>query len=286
MTHGYSKGYPRMVTPDWKPFNPVELAKWTERIVCRNDRRKYTNFGVVGVYRGISSAYVVGCSLRCCFCWVSPSRDWPERFGEFYSPQEVFDGLDRGARKHGVKKLRISGGEPTLGKEHLLGVLECVERAPEHYLFILETNGFIFGVDRDYVRRVSKFSKVYVRVSLKAGTPEAFTRKTGANPEAFELPLKAIEHLLDYGVEFHVAGMMDDPRIVSREERVELVKRLAEIDPRLPVRFEGEVMDPYETTLVRLKAAGLDLKWPLEDRYEPISKLFVEWPHAKGKPGI
>lgn len=210
--------------------------------------------------------------MRCYFCWISPSRDFPEKYGQFYSPEEAFKRLREAAHRYRVRKLRISGAEPTLGKEHLLGLLEHVERS-EFGLFILETNGILFGVDRDYVRAISKFTKPHVRVSLKAGTPEAFTRKTGAKPEAFEIPFQAISNLLDFGVSFHVAGMMDDPRIVTPEERAELVKRLAEIDPKLVTTFEGEVIDPYETTLARLKHAGLDLEWPLKRIYKPIRSL-------------
>ena len=76
---------------------------------------------------------------------------------------------------------------------------------------------------------------------MKAGTPKAFLKKTGAKPEAFEIPFQAIRNLLDFNVRFHVAGMMDDPRIVTQEERMKLVRRLVEIDPKLVVTFEGEL---------------------------------------------
>ncbi|MFQ5712127.1 MAG: hypothetical protein ACE5GD_10185 [Candidatus Geothermarchaeales archaeon] len=42
--------YPRYVTPNFTPFDPVELAKRTERIVCHGDERKYTDFYATGVY--------------------------------------------------------------------------------------------------------------------------------------------------------------------------------------------------------------------------------------------
>ena len=268
------RAYPCFLTPGFEPFDPIELARETERIVCRGDERKYTAFYATGVYGGIATGYTCGCCLRCVFCWVDWSRDFPEKFGEFYSPEEAFRRLRGGARSAGVKKLRISGAEPTLGKGHLLKLLEHVEGS-EFDLFILETNGILFGVDRGYVRAISKFKKPHVRVSLKAGTPEAFTRKTGAKPEAFEIPFRAIRNLLDAGVSFHVAGMVDDPRIVSEDERVELVRRLAEIDTKLVLTFEGEVIDPYDTTLKRLEAAGLELKWPLKVRYRPLRELLV-----------
>lgn len=151
------------------------------------------------------------------------------------------------ARKYGVNKLRISGAEPTLGKDHLLSLLELIETSG-FPLFIFETNGILFGVDKKYVREISKFKRVYVRVSLKAGTPGAFTHKTGAISEAFEIPFKAVENLLNYGVSFHVAAMSADPRMMDPEERIILFKRLAEIDERLLFSLE-EVVDPYSTTL-------------------------------------
>jgi len=264
------RAYPRFIKPGFEPFDPVELAKDTEKIVCRGNERKYTAFYATGVYRGIGTGYTCGCCLRCVFCWVDWSRDFPERYGEFYSPEEAFERLSEAALSYGTTRLRISGAEPTLGKQHLLALLEHVENS-EFDLFILETNGILFGFDRDYVRMVSKFKKPHIRVSLKAGTPEAFARKTGAVLESFELPFKAIKNLLDFDVSFHVAGMLDDPRIVEPQERVELALKLAEIDPKLVVNFEGEVVDPYDSTLARLKAAGLDLEWPLRQRYKPLS---------------
>lgn len=249
--------------------------------MCKGNKRKYTAFYATGVYGGIATGYTCGCCLRCVFCWVDFSREWPEKYGDFYSPAQAFKKLSDAAHRYGVRKLRISGAEPTLGKEHLLGLLEHVEGS-EFDLFILETNGIKFGVDREYVRALSKFEKPHVRVSLKAGTPEAFARKTGAIPESFEIPFKAIRNLLDFGISFHVAGMMDDPRIVDPRERAELARKLAEIDPRLVAAFEGEVIDPYDTTLARLKAAGLELEWPLRERYRPLREFLGSENYLRG----
>jgi len=140
----------------------------------------------------------------------------------------------------------------------------------------LETNGILFGADKGYVRQISKYKKVHVRISLKAGTPEDFTRKTGAKPEAFDLPFKSIQNLLDYGVSFHVAAMIGDPRIVTKRERLAFMEKLAEIDPKLLIELEEEVVDPYSTTLRRLELAGYKLEWPLRKIYAPISRLIRE----------
>ncbi len=266
--------YPRYITSSYEPFDPIQLAKETEEIVCRGDARKYTDFYATGVYGGIATGYTCGCCLRCVFCWVDWSRDFPERYGQFYSAAEAFGKLRETAHRFKVSKLRISGAEPTLGKEHLLKLLEHVETS-EFELFVLETNGILFGADRDYVKAVSKFRKVHVRLSLKAGTPEDFTRKTGGKPEAFEIPFKAIRSLLDFRVSFHVAAMSADPRIMGHEERVALVEKLASISPSLASTLEEEVIDPYETTLARLKHAGLKLEWPLRKTYPSVRWLKI-----------
>jgi len=238
-----SKSYPRFVTPRFEPFDPLELAKETEKIVIRSGpdgaERKYENFYAVGVYGGIATGYCVGCCLRCVFCWVSWGRDFPEKHGRFYSPSEAFTHVEES----------------------------------EFPLFILETNGILFGVDKDYVRKISEFTKPHIRVSLKAGTPEAFTKKTGAKPEVFEIPFQAIQNLSDHNVSFHVAAMSADPRIVTTEERENLTRKLAEIDPRLALSLEEEVMDSYNTTLARLKYANLKVKWPLRQVYKPVKEL-------------
>ena len=250
--------YQRYLETGFTAFDPLDLARQTEDIVCRGDRRKYTKFICTRMYGGIATAYTCGCSLRCVFCWVHPCRDFPEKYGRFYSPAEVFTQLSRVARKGRVWQLRISGGEPTLGKSHLFGVLERVEYSPFR-LFILETNGIMLGADYQYAKQIAGFKKVHTRISLKAGTAEAFTRKTGAIPESFELPFKAIENLTEAGASFHVAAMSADSRIVDRGEYQSLMKRLASIDASLVDNLEEEVVSPYHNTLERLSHAGIEL---------------------------
>lgn len=251
--------YPRYLEAAFTPFDPLELARQTERIVCRGDARKYTKFYCAGVYGGIATGYTCGCCLRCVFCWVNWSRDFPEKYGHHFSPDEAFDRLSRAARKRHVRQLRLSGAEPTLGKAHLLALLERVEASPAR-LFILETNGILIGADADYARQIARFQKVHTRVSLKAGTPEAFTRKTGAVPQSFELPFKGIVNLLAAGASVHVAAMTD-PRITPRRERRALIDRLTAIHPALAQNLEEERVDAYHNALERLRHAGVDLTW-------------------------
>ncbi len=255
--------YPRYLTKTSKRFNPIELAEITRKIVCKTcsdgaEARKYTDFYVVWVYQGIATGYVVGCNLRCVFCWSDFSRDYPELYGEFYRPDEVAEKLRRLCVEEGVERARISGGEPTICLDHLVQVVEEVEHIPEIETFLLETNGILLGYDESYVKKLAQFKKLIVRVSLKAGTPEEFSRRTGALPEFHELQFRAIRNLLKHGITTYVAAVTD-PRLVKPEERREIFRKTSEIDPVLAQILEEETIDPYETSLMRLEAAGIDL---------------------------
>jgi len=246
--------YPRYLKPGFEPYDPIQLAAMTEGLVCQNSSRKYTDFYCTGVYGGISTGYVVGCCLRCVFCWVDFSRDFPERYGQLYTSEEVFKRLVKNARRRDVSKLRISGGEPTLGKEHLLALLELVEGTD--YLFILETNGVLIGSDRDYAGQLARYTKIHVRLSLKAGTAEGFEKRTGAKGDFWGLPYEAISRLGEEKVSFHVAAM-SDPRLLSSSERAAMACRLKESGYK--GYLEEEVCDPYRTSIARLREAGFKL---------------------------
>jgi len=265
--------YQRFLTPNSKPFNPLELAGETEKMVTRMGpeglERKYVGIYSAPVYRGIATGYAAGCCLRCIYCWSNWSRDFPEKLGKFYSHKEVaqklFKAAEEGITSPGwerfkhlkVNKLRLSGCEPTIGKEHLLSLLGCLKRS-KYPLFILETNGVLMGADRNYVKELVEFAeKLYVRVSFKAATPEGFTQRTGAIGEYYELPFKAFKYLLDDRIYVRAAAMTD-PKIMPEEERKVLIDKLGEIDPRIsdnPKELEEEQIDEYDTTIHRLRAA-------------------------------
>jgi uncharacterized Fe-S cluster-containing radical SAM superfamily protein len=249
-----AEAYPRVLSKGFTSFDPIELARWTEDIVCREDARKYTAFYCAGVYGGISTGYAVGCCLRCIFCWVDFSRDFPEERGELYTAQETVTRLMRNARRRRVARVRISGGEPTLCKRHLLAVLAGVESAGYH--FILETNGIPIAADEDYAAQLAQYTCAHIRVSLKAGSAEGFEARTGARAESWELPFIAIERLLAAGADFHVAAMTDG-RLMPKAERAAMLARLRRAG--YTGWMEEERCDAYPSTAKRLRAAGWEM---------------------------
>ncbi len=239
------------------PFDPIELSRYVEKVVVKGELRKYYRVARGGRwYGGIATADCVGCNLRCVFCWSGVSRENPEKVGKFYPPDYIYSKLKRLAERRGYRQLRISGNEPTIGRRHLLKLLDLVE-ADGRFLFILETNGILIGYDKSYARDLSKYKCLHVRVSLKGCTPQEFSILTGAIPEAFEYQLNALKNLLDYGVEVHPAVMLS---FSSRESVNWLIERLREIDEVLVREFEEEYVFEYPHVMERLRKAGLTPK--------------------------
>jgi uncharacterized Fe-S cluster-containing radical SAM superfamily protein len=227
-------------------FDPLKTAEATMPIVCRGDERKYYRFRPAKFYGGIATADCVGCNLRCVFCWSWNVTTRPEMCGSFYAPRDVAHRLIGIAKQKKFKRLRISGNEPTICREHLIRVLELI---PQDFLFILETNGILIGSDATYAQDLARFLNLHVRVSLKGTCGEEFSRLTGAVPEAFELQLKALEHLVESGVDVHPACM----KSFSPEDRISsLRKRLRAIHPAFE-GFEEEELILYPSVEERLR---------------------------------
>ena len=148
--------------------------------------------------------------------------------------------------------LQFSGGEPTLGKEHLLRLLELLDG--KGFTFILETNGIPLAYTGDYAARLSRFRFVHVRVSLKGCNEEEFARLTGARPEGFQLQLKALKKLVQHGVSCHASVMAS---FSARESLEKLVERLLRIDRRLAEDIEIEELILYPHVKEKIRKYGL-----------------------------
>jgi uncharacterized Fe-S cluster-containing radical SAM superfamily protein len=233
-------------------FNPIELAKQTERIVCRDWRRKYYRFRPAKFYGGIVTADCVGCCLRCIFCWAWNTVSRPEKVGRFYTPKEVVERILKISKKRNLTQVRISGNEPTIGRGHLVRILELLRDSG--LTFILETNGILLGYDYEYVKELSDFKDIiHVRVSLKGCNENEFSKLTGAVPEGFKLQLQALRNLVKERVPCHPAVMIS----FSRPESIQnLRERLEIIDSRF-YDFEEEELIFYGNVKERLKSAGI-----------------------------
>ncbi|MHA1237642.1 MAG: radical SAM protein [Candidatus Odinarchaeia archaeon] len=230
-------------------IEPLKEAERVKEIVLDGVKRKYYRFRGAPFYSsGVATADCVGCPLKCVFCWSNFPRDHPNIAGKFYPPEEVANILLKIAKQRGYSNLRVSGNEPTLGKEHLLYVLSALKDEP--YLFILETSGIL--LDKRFAQDLSEFSNLHVRVSFKGTTPSEFSKLTGCKPEYYKLQFDAVKYLIDSGVSVHAAVMVS----FSTEENVQkMCVKLREFYSDIQIEQEYVILYPH--VIKRLKEAKL-----------------------------
>lgn len=228
-------------------YDAVELAKKTESLVCLGDSKKYYLFRPTRFYGGIATADTVGCDLRCVFCWSGASVWNAAVTGTFYSPSQIAAELHEIARRKGYSQVRVSGGEPTIGRSHLIALLGHLHPSLS---FILETNGILLGADPSYVDALSRFHNLHVRVCLKGCSPEEFTWLTGATSTGFTYQFKALERLRDAQMRFNIA-------VVSlQQEKEALLDKLTAMGLG-KIMIEEEELTLYPEVKKRLQQTGL-----------------------------
>jgi len=228
-------------------YDPIEVTKKAEELVVHGTLKKYYRFRPTGFYGGIATADTVGCNLRCKFCWSGASVWDAQHTGTFYSPEAIATELHRIAEKKGYQQLRISGGEPTIGKHHLLALLKAIDTK---HTFILETNGILLGYDRHYVEALSSFDNLHVRVCLKGADAEEFTLFTGAS-QGFDYQINALTSLRDAHMNFNIAIVSVNP-----EKKQRLFHLLKEMNLG-QVMVEEEEITLYPLVKARLQKEQL-----------------------------
>jgi uncharacterized Fe-S cluster-containing radical SAM superfamily protein len=236
-------------------LDPFKLAEIVEKQVTRRVNgvleRRYYRFRGGRWYGGIATGDVVGCNLRCKFCWSWRYSYYSDK-GWFESPRSAFNKITSIATRCGYEYLRLSGGEPTIGLEHLYELLGLVEDTK--FAFILETNGLLIGRYPEIARKLASYSKLVVRVSFKGCTPGEFEFLSGADKSFYQYQFKALENLLNQGLkpcqEFYPAVMLS---FSSRETYSEFKKKLVEIHPVLVECIDEEyvILYPHVRELLR-----------------------------------
>ena len=234
-------------------YDPIALGAATEKVVVDGNRRKYVQLGrTLRFYGGTTSATEVGCNLRCKFCFSDKPVWKPKKTGQFYTPQQVFDGLAANARKYGHQTISASASEGTLGRQHLYELLDLVEQS--EFVYILETNGMTLGDDPEFARSLSRYKNLHVRVSIKGCNEDEFHRLTGARKSAYQLPFLALKHLIDAGVSCNacVSVSFSDTNGIN-----EIKGRLASIHMGILKSLELEKIKLFPKVRKRLAKVGL-----------------------------
>ena len=86
-------------------YDPIVLTRTTEKVVIDGNKRKYARLArSLRFYGGTTSATEVGCNLRCKFSFSDKPVRRPHSTGRFYTPQQVFNALEKNAKKRTSKK--------------------------------------------------------------------------------------------------------------------------------------------------------------------------------------
>ncbi|MEM0368450.1 MAG: radical SAM protein [Desulfurococcaceae archaeon] len=236
-------------------LDPFKLTTIAEKQVTRLRNgvleRRYYRFRGGRWYGGIATGDVVGCNLRCKFCWSWRYSFYGDK-GWFETPISAFNKLESIAEKGKYEYLRLSGGEPTIGIEHLYEILDLVEESK--YTFILETNGLLIGKNFNYAENLVNYSKLVIRVSFKGCTSQEFEYLTGASAEFYEYQFRALENLIIAGGrpcrDFYPAVMLS---FSSSESYIEFKKKLMKIHPALTECIDEEyvILYPHVKDLLR-----------------------------------
>jgi uncharacterized Fe-S cluster-containing radical SAM superfamily protein len=234
----------------YDPFQRhLAIEKQVTRLGPEGKEKKYYRFRPARWYGGIVTADCAGCGLSCRFCWVRDAVMLrPADTGRFYTPRQVADNLTGLARKFGFSQLRVSGGEPTIGKAHLLQLLDLLKN--KGLSFILETNGIPLGHDENYARQLARYDFVHTRVSLKGCNEQEFSTLTGASPEGFKLQLSSLKNLTEAGAKCHPSVMIS---FSKKENFHDLMGKLEQIDPNLAAQVEIEELILYPHVVKRLQ---------------------------------
>lgn len=177
----------------------------------------------------------------------------PDASGQFLAPQQAVQKLLRVAESRRLAQVRLSGGEPTIGRPHLLNVLSEIEKE-RRFRFILETNAILLGADPSYCNDLAAFRCLHVRVSLKGMCESDFTKLTGAKGDGFTFQVEALRNLRDAGVSCHPAVMSS---FSTRDNMSQLQDRISAIEQKLVDSLEIEELIRYPRVERRLQRYGL-----------------------------
>lgn len=200
---------------------------------------------------------LTGCNFHCKGCF-RPARDVE---GTLLSADETIERMEAACLGYYGKvstEAMITGGEPTLDKAYLLGLVGGLKQKGFEKI-VLMTNGYELGVDADYVTELEEAGLTEAHVDLKAFSDDIHKWYTGKSNKPI---LRAIEKLNASGLEFlvqtvHMPGIVDDAEI----ERI--AQFLASINKYMRYRI-----NPFASVFAYEKVTRRPTEEEMERTYE------------------
>ncbi|MEM6749843.1 MAG: GTP 3',8-cyclase MoaA [Planctomycetota bacterium] len=133
-----------------------------------------------------------GCSMRCTYC--RPAIDRNPRDETRLTPAEIARVAQRLGERHGVRKVRLTGGDPTV-RPDLPDIVERLAALPATDDLAMTTNGLTLARD---AARLASLGLGRVNVSLDTLDPDRFEQMTGV--DGLRRVLKGVDAALAAGL--------------------------------------------------------------------------------------
>ncbi len=174
---------------------------------------------------------LTGCNFRCKGCF-RPARD---EGGTLLTADETLGRMERACLNYYGNmptEAMITGGEPTLDKEYLLGLVRGL-KAKGFEKIVLMTNGYALGEDETYVTELEAAGLTEAHVDVKAFSEDIHQWYTGASNKPV---LRAIEKLDGSGIKLIVQTVYM-PGIVGDAEVEKIAQFLASVNKGIKYRI-------------------------------------------------
>ena len=220
------------------------------------------------------------CNLRCRYCM--PEEGVCKRCHEEMLTEEEMIQAVKAATSLGIKKVRVTGGEP-LVKKNIISICEQVGKLPEIEELCLTTNGSLLPI---YAKDLRKAGVNRINISLDTLNPDKYRMITRVGN--LEDTLRGMEAALEAGFEkikintVLIGGFNDD----EIRDMAELTKKYP-VDVRfielMPMYDSGDfgpdAYVPYSTVLEELPELE-----PIPG-FDGVAKTY-RFPDGKGKVGL
>lgn len=219
---------------------------------------------------GVFIAQVNGCNLKCWQCYVDDvNKSANPRYGKFFSAEEILTAFLIESRKaqfslnpeRKINVLRLSGGDPFLVPEIILGLVESViEFGIEDYIYVWIDTNLLSGdfywkyLTEKQRKTIRDFNNIGFMGCYKGFDEESFVKTCGALPQFFIKQFIMHRRLLNEGLDVYSYWY---PLIYSSDNLIERIANFMdmlqlEVDQYAPLRLTTPLTKIYSPTESRL----------------------------------
>lgn len=204
------------------------------------------------------------CNFRCDYCMPREHFDSEYEFlpkEKIISYEEIIL-IIKSALPLGLKKIRITGGEPLIRKD-ISKLIKMIRQLDEQIDIAMTTNGVLL---RKNIQLLKKSGLNRVTVSLDSIDNDLFREITDSNFEVKDV-LDGIEAAIEAGIEVKINTVIK--RNLNEGQLIPLIEK--SIDYNVPIRFI-EFMDVGSTNLWNLDSVvtGSEMRKIIQQKFGPL----------------